>query len=228
MIKLWNLITRHLLGLSNIGKQKQLLQMHKTLVPNFLWLGKKMLNTDTFSSVKKNCHLSRTEHCPIWALSQDDLVRRERGACVWRGNEEMFLWQVDLREWQLCESAERRIVHCILRERGYWAPNGDRYGGGDKSRSPLKMYLQTLKILRTSIFGVMIFFLCSLICPKYWGINLLVASWEAAWNIEAVCHLPLVCLQVEIHCLSSSVKMVGVLITWSEFNDHKKIQIWFQ
>lgn len=73
-----------------------------------MWLGKKMLNTATFSSVKKNCHWSRIECCPFWALSQDDLVGR-KGACIWRGNEEMFRWQVDLKEWQLSESAQGGI-----------------------------------------------------------------------------------------------------------------------
>lgn len=53
--------------------------IYKTLVPKLEWLGKKMLNTATFSSIKKNCHWSRTEHCLFWALSQDDLVEREGG-----------------------------------------------------------------------------------------------------------------------------------------------------
>lgn len=64
--------------------------------------------------------------------------------------------------------------------RVYWAPNGDRYKGDDKSKSLCKMYLQAPEILRACAFGVMIFFLCSLICLKYWGKKLLVASREAA------------------------------------------------
>lgn len=112
-----------------------------------------MLNTDTFSSVKKNCHLSRIEHCPFWALSQDDLVRRERGACAWRGNEEMLLRQVDLKEWQLCESAEGRIVHYILRKRGYWEPNGNRYEGVIKAKAFVKCICRHLKFCEPVYLG---------------------------------------------------------------------------
>lgn len=116
LAKFWNLVCRDSLGLGNIGKQKWLLQAHKTLVPNFLLWGKKMLNRATFSSAKKNCHWSRTEHCPFWALSQDALVGREE-AYIWK--EEIFLWQVDLKEWQLSETAEGdSFVQCILGERG--------------------------------------------------------------------------------------------------------------
>lgn len=29
-----------------------------------------------------------------------------KGVCIWRENEEMSLWQVDLKEWQLSETAQ--------------------------------------------------------------------------------------------------------------------------
>jgi len=80
-----------------------------------------MLNTATFSSVKKNHHWSRTERCPILGSGEEAYICRE--------NEEMFLWQVHLKEWHLPETAEGdSIVQWMLGERGYWPHDADRHG----------------------------------------------------------------------------------------------------
>ena len=52
-----------------------------------------------------------------------------KGACIWRENEEMFLQQVDLKEFQLSETAqEDGVVQWILGERGYQPHDADRHG----------------------------------------------------------------------------------------------------
>lgn len=161
-----NLTSRDSVGPRNIGKQEQLLPGYTTLIPNFVWLGKKMLNVATFSLVKKNCRWSRIEHCPFWALSQDDLVGKE-GAYIWRENEEMFLWQVDLKAWQLSETAEGDgVVQWILGERGYWARNADTHGHVINGKAREKCtYTHFRSFGSLYILGHDLFF-CSLICLK--------------------------------------------------------------
>lgn len=65
---------------------------------------------------------------PGWFTGEGRRGGGREGAYIWRENEEMFLWQVDLKEWQLSETVwGDSIVQRILGEGGYWAHNADRH-----------------------------------------------------------------------------------------------------
>lgn len=146
MIELWNLITRNPLGTVNIEKQEQLLQTHKTLVPNFVWLGKKKLNRHIFIykeklSFVRNGTLSILGIKPGWFSEKGKRsLNLER---QW-GNASLTGWFKGMAAVWKCWG-KNSALHFEGDRYETDRPNGDRYEGVIKAKAYVKCTCRHLK-----------------------------------------------------------------------------------